>query len=63
MRLRDGGKYAEKADPAEDNAARSRKDRRMPVRAPAVASGRHPVLAARARAGTGSDSPDFQPLL
>jgi hypothetical protein len=63
MKLRDGGKYAEKVDPAEVNASRSRKARRMPKLALAVASGRHLVLAARARTGTGSDSPDFQPLL
>jgi hypothetical protein len=63
MKLRDGGKYAEKDDPAEVNASRSRKARRMPKLALAVASGCHLVLAARAHTGTGSDSPDFQPLL
>ena len=63
MNLRDGGKYAEKADPDEVNASRSRKARRMPKLALAVASGCHLVLAARAHTGTGSDSPDFQPLL
>lgn len=63
MNLRDGGKYAEKAGPAEANASRSRKARRMPKLALAVASGCHLVLAARAHTGTGSDSPDFQPLL
>jgi len=63
MKLREGGKYAEKIDPAEVNASRSHKARRMPKLALAVASGCHLVLAARARTGTGSDSPDFQPLL
>jgi hypothetical protein len=63
MKLRDGGKYAEKADPDEVNASRSRKARRMPKLALAVASGCHLILAARAHTGTGSDSPDFQPLL
>lgn len=63
MRLRDGGKYAEKADPVEVNASRSRTARRMPKLALAVASGCHLVLAARAGTGAGSDSPDFQPLL
>jgi hypothetical protein len=63
MKLRDGGKYAQKADPAEVNAARSRKARQMPKLALAVASACHLVLAARAHTGTGSDSPDFQPLL
>ena len=63
MKLRDGGKYGEKVDPAEVNASRSRKARRMPKLALAVASGCHLVLAARAHTGTGSDSPDFQPLL
>ena len=63
MKLRDGGKYAEKVDPAGVNASRSRKARRMPKLALAAASGCHLVLAARAHTGTGSDSPDFQPLL
>ncbi len=63
MRLRGGGKYAAKADPAAANAARSRKARRMPKLALAVASGCHVALAARARTGAGSDSPDFRPLL
>jgi hypothetical protein len=63
MKLRDGGKYAEKADPAEVNASRSRKARRMPKLALAVASGCHLILAARTHTGAGSDSPDFQPLL
>jgi len=63
MKLRDGGKYAQKADPAEVNASRSRKAKRMPKLALAVASGCHLVLAARAHTGAGSDSPDFRPLL
>jgi hypothetical protein len=63
LKLRDGGKYAEKVDPAEVNASRSRRARRMPKLALAVASGCHLVLAARAGTGAGSDSPDFRPLL
>jgi hypothetical protein len=63
MKLRGGGKYAEKADPAEVNASRSRKARRMPKLSLAVASGCHLVLAARASTGAGSDSPDFRPPL
>ena len=63
MKLRDGGKYAEKADPKTVNAARSAKARRMPKLALAVASGCHVVLAARVHTGAGSDSPDFAPLL
>jgi hypothetical protein len=63
MRLRDGGKYAGKVAPAEVDASRSRKARRMPKLALAVASGCHLVLAARAGTGAGSDSPDFRPLL
>lgn len=63
MKLRDGGKYAEKVDPAEANRSRSRKARRMPKLALAVASGCHLVLAARAHTGAGSDGPDFAPLL
>ncbi len=63
MKLRDGGKYAEKIDPAQVNASRSRKARRMPKLALAVASDCHLVLAARTHTGSGSDSPDFQPLL
>jgi hypothetical protein len=63
MKLRDGGKYAQKADPAEVNASRSRKARQMPKLALAVASGCHLILAARASTGAGSDSPDFRPLL
>ena len=63
LKLRDGGKYAEKADPAAVNASRSRKARRMPKLSLAVASGCHLALAARAGTGAGSDSPDFRPLL
>ena len=63
MKLRDGGKYADKADPDEVNRSRSRKARRMPKLALAVASGCHLILAARASTGAGSDSPDFAPLL
>jgi len=63
LKLRDGGKYADKVDPAQVNASRSRKARRMPKLTLAVASGCHLVLAARASTGAGSDSPDFRPLL
>jgi hypothetical protein len=60
---REGGKYADKADPGGVDRSRSLKARRMPKLAPAVASGCHLVLAARAHTGAGSDSPDFAPLL
>lgn len=63
MKLKDGGKYAEKVDPAEVNARRSRKAKRMPKLTLAIASGCHLVLAVRASTGAGSDSPDFRPLL
>jgi hypothetical protein len=63
MRLRDGGKYAEEADPAAVNRSRSAKARRMPKLALAVASGCHVALAVRVHTGTGSDAPDFGPLL
>jgi len=65
MKLREGGKYAEKAAVFADelNQARSLAARRMPKLALAVASGCHLILAARVHTGAGSDVPDFEPLL
>lgn len=63
MKLKEGGKYVEKADPDEVNRSRSHKARTMPKLALAVASGCHLILAARVHTGTGSDGPDFAPLL
>jgi IS5 family transposase len=63
--LKPGRKYAAKPGkygPAV-NAARSRKLRRMPKLAIAVAAASHLILAARASNGNGSDAPDFDPLL
>jgi hypothetical protein len=63
--LRPGQKYAKKPGkygPAV-NASRSRKLRRMPKLALAVAAASHRILAAKASAGNGSDAPDFDPLL
>ena len=60
-----GQKYAKKPGkygPAV-NASRSRKLRRMPKLALAVAAASHQILAAEAAAGNGSDAPDFDPLL
>ena len=65
MDLRPGQKYAKKPGkygPAV-NASRSRKLRRMPKLALAVAAASHRILAAKAAAGNGSDAPDFDPLL
>ena len=65
MDLKPGQKYAKKPGkygPAV-NASRSRKLRRMPKLALAVAAASHRILAARASAGNGSDAPDFDPLL
>ena len=65
MDLRSGQKYAKKPGkygPAV-NASRSRKLRRMPKLALAVAAASHRILAARASNGNGSDAPDFDPLL
>jgi hypothetical protein len=45
------------------NAARSRKLRRMPKLALAVAAASHRILAAKASNGNGSDAPDFDPPL
>ena len=63
--LRPGQKYEKspgKYGPAV-NASRSKRLRRMPKLALAVAAASHRVLAARASAGNGSDAPDFDPLL
>jgi len=65
MDLKPGQKYTKspgKYGPAV-NASRSRKLRRMPKLALAVAAASHRILAARASAGNGSDAPDFDPLL
>jgi hypothetical protein len=67
-----GEKYAGRAPepagrpaptPAEANRRRSEAARRMPKLAVAVAAACHLILAARVHAGTGSDAPDFDPLL
>lgn len=65
MKLRDGGKYTEKAEVSADevNRSRSRAARQMPKLALAVASNCHLILAARVHTGAGSDAPDFEPLL
>ena len=67
IRLPEGAKYAEKTrvleTDADANRSRSLAARRMPKLALAVASGCHLVLAARVHTGTGSDAPDFDPLL
>jgi len=65
MDLKPGQKYAKrpgKYGPAV-NASRSRKLRRMPKLALAVAAASHRILAAKSAAGNGSDAPDFDPLL
>lgn len=65
MDLRPGQKYAKKPGKYGKavNASRSRKLRRMPKLAPAVAAASHRILAVVASAGNGSDAPDFEPLL
>lgn len=45
------------------NASRSRRLRRMPKLALAIAAASHRILAAVASIGNGSDAPDFEPLL
>ena len=65
MDLKPGQKYAKspgKYGP-KVNASRSKKLRRMPKLALAVAAASHRILAARASTGNGSDAPDFDPLL
>jgi len=65
MDLKPGQKYAKrpgKYGPAV-NASRSRKLRRMPKLALAVAAASHRILAAKSAAGNGSDAPDFDALL
>jgi len=65
MDLRPGQKYAKrpgKYGPSV-NASRARKLRRMPKLALAVAAASHRILAAKSAAGSGSDAPDFDPLL
>lgn len=64
--LAEGAKYAkrpEKSTPEQVNRARSARTRSMPKLALAVSAGSHVVLAARTHTGTGSDAPDFAPLL
>lgn len=45
------------------NASRSRQLKRMPKLALATAAASHRILAARTHTGSGSDCPDFEPLL
>ena len=52
------GKYGESV-----NASRRRRAASMPKLAVAVASGCHLILSAVVRTGSGSDAPDFEPLL
>ncbi len=69
MQLGDGEKYANRPEKTakqrqrQINRSRSKKARHMPKLAIAVASGCHFILAARACTGSGSDAPDFAPLL
>ena len=60
-----GSKYAKKPGKygAAVNRSRSRKVRRMPKLALAVAAASHQILAVKASIGGGSDAPDFGPLL
>ena len=65
MDLRRGQKDAQRGGkwgPAV-NASRSKRLKRMPKLALAVAAASHRILAARASIGNGSDAPDFEPLL
>jgi hypothetical protein len=62
MGLASGAKYAEKQAPSA-NQARSKKHKRMPKLALAAAAQCHLILAARPQIGSGSDAPDFEPLL
>lgn len=66
MNLQQGQKYCGKRGkptPQDVNRSRSVKARRMPKLILAVASNCHLILAAKARTGSGSDAPDFEPLL
>jgi hypothetical protein len=66
MRLeRQGAKYAEKAHKSAtaEELNRSLKLRQMPKLALATAGGCDLILAAQSHIGSGSDQPDFQPLL
>jgi Transposase DDE domain/Transposase domain (DUF772) len=69
MQLRDGEKYANRREitakqrEIETNRSRSIKVRHMPKLALAVDAGCHLIMAARVHIGSGSDSPDFKPLL
>lgn len=62
MGLIPGGKFARKSRCSAD-AARSREHRRMPKLALAGAAACHLILSARVHLGSGSDAPDFVPLL
>jgi hypothetical protein len=62
MQLPPGGKFTGKSRPSA-NAARSLENRRMPKLALACASACHLILGARVHIGSGSDAPDFAPLL
>lgn len=66
MKLDDGEKYAKtrrKLTQRQLNLSRSRKVRSMPKLALAVSAACHVILAARVHTGSGSDQPDFVPLL
>ena len=65
MDLRPGQKYARSPGKygLAVNVSRSKKLRRMPKLALAVAAASHRILAAKASVGNGSDAPDFDPLL
>jgi len=57
-----GGKFGRKTAVSADKS-RSREHRRMPKLALAGAAACHAVLSARVHIGSGSDAPDFSPLL
>jgi hypothetical protein len=62
MRLAPGAKFGRKTGLSADDA-RSLEHRRMPKLALAGAAACHAILAARVHIGSGSDAPDFRPLL
>ena len=65
MELKTGRKYRQKPGKygSAVNASRSKRLKRMPKLALAIAAASHRILAARASIGNGSDAPDFEPLL
>lgn len=65
MEKKNEGKTAEKPGRygACVNASRSRQVRKLPKLALAVSAGTHHILSLKAALGTGSDAPDFEPLL